>query len=71
MNESIEYLERITTNLHDAVMKVRMVAVERVFNRFPRVVRDLSRSLDKEIELHMLGQETEVDRTIIDELVTL
>lgn len=68
MNESIEYLERITTNLHDAVMKVRMVAVERVFNRFPRVVRDLSRSLDKEIELHMLGQETEVDRTIIDEL---
>ena len=43
MNEAIEYLERITTSLHDAVMKVRMVPVERTFNRFPRLVRDLSR----------------------------
>ena len=68
MNESIEYLERITTNLHDAVMKVRMVPIERVFNRFPRMVRDLSKELGKEISLIMSGEETEVDRTVIDEI---
>lgn len=68
MTETTEYLDRITTNLHDAVMKVRMVPIERVFNRFPRLVRDLSRELDKEIDLEMSGEETEVDRTIIDEI---
>ncbi len=68
MNEQIEYLERITTNLHDAVMKVRMVPVERVFNRFPRLIRDLSRKLNKNMELHMSGEETELDRTVIDEI---
>ncbi len=68
LNETIEYLERITTSLHDAVMKVRMVPIERVFNRFPRMVRDLAKELGKEIELEMSGEETEVDRTIIDEI---
>lgn len=68
MNEAIEYLERITTSLHDAVMKVRMVPVERTFNRFPRLVRDLSRDLGKNIKLFMSGEETEVDRTVIDEI---
>jgi two-component system chemotaxis sensor kinase CheA len=67
-NEQIEYLERITTNLHDAVMKVRMVPIERVFNRFPRLIRDLSRKLNKNMELHMSGEETELDRTVIDEI---
>lgn len=67
-NEQVEYLERITTNLHDAVMKVRMVPVERVFNRFPRMIRDLSRKLGKDISLHMTGKETELDRTVIDEI---
>ncbi|MBF8983073.1 chemotaxis protein CheA [Lutibacter sp. B2] len=68
MNEAIEYLERITTSLHDAVMKVRMVPIERVFNRFPRMIRDLSKDLGKEISLLMSGEETEVDRTVIDEI---
>ncbi|MBP2026420.1 two-component system chemotaxis sensor kinase CheA [Acetoanaerobium pronyense] len=68
MGEAVEYLERITTSLHDAVTKVRMVPVERVFNRFPRMIRDLSKDLNKEIELHMSGEETEVDRTVIDEI---
>ena len=68
MTEAIEYLERITTSLHDAVMKVRMVPIERVFNRFPRMVRDLSKELNKEINLQMYGEETEVDRTVIDEI---
>ena len=66
--ESIEYLERITTSLHDAVMRVRMVPVETVFNRFPRMIRDISRELGKEIGLHMSGEETELDRTVIDEI---
>ena len=68
MGEAIEYLERITTSLHDAVMKVRMVPVERTFNRFPRMVRDLSKDLGKSIKLLMSGEETEVDRTVIDEI---
>jgi two-component system chemotaxis sensor kinase CheA len=68
MIEAVEYLERITTSLHDAVMKVRMVPIERVFNRFPRMVRDLSKELGKDISLYMTGEETEVDRTVIDEI---
>jgi len=67
-NETVEYLERITTNLHDAVMKVRMVPVETVFNRFPRMIRDISRELNKEVVLTMSGEETELDRTVIDEI---
>ncbi len=67
-NDSVEYLERITTSLHDAVMKVRMVPVETVFNRFPRMIRDVSRKLGKDIELVMSGEETELDRTVIDEI---
>ncbi|PKM95730.1 MAG: chemotaxis protein CheA [Firmicutes bacterium HGW-Firmicutes-1] len=66
--DQIEYLERITTNLHDAVMKVRMVPIERVFNRFPRLIRDLSRQLEKNMEFHMSGEDTELDRTVIDEI---
>ncbi|KUO76123.1 MAG: chemotaxis protein CheA [Clostridia bacterium BRH_c25] len=68
MTEAVEYLERITTSLHDAVMKVRMVPIERVFNRFPRMVRDLSKDLSKDISLYMSGEETELDRTVIDEI---
>ncbi len=66
--ETVEYLERISTNLHDAVMKVRMVPVETVFNRFPRMIRDISKNLGKEVELKMSGEETELDRTVIDEI---
>lgn len=66
--ETVEYLERITTNLHDAVMKVRMVPVETVFNRFPRMIRDISKDLGKEVVLSMSGEETELDRTVIDEI---
>lgn len=68
MTEAVEYLERITSSLHDVVMKVRMVPIERVFNRFPRMVRDLSRELGKEINLNISGEETELDRTVIDEI---
>lgn len=67
-NEQIEYLERITTNLHESVMKVRMVPIESVVNRFPRMIRDLSKKLGKEMELVMTGEDTELDRTVIDEI---
>lgn len=67
-NEQIEYLERITTNLHESVMKTRMVPIESVVNRFPRMIRDLSKKLNKEMELIMTGEDTELDRTVIDEI---
>lgn len=67
-HEQIEYLERVTTNLHESVMKTRMVPIESVVNRFPRMIRDLSKSLNKEMELYMTGEETELDRTVIDEI---
>ena len=67
-NEQIEYLERITTNLHTSVMKVRMVPLESVVNRFPRMIRDLSKKLDKKMELKISGEDTELDRTVIDEI---
>lgn len=67
-NEQIEYLERVTTNLHESVMKVRMVPIESVVNRFPRMIRDLSKKLNKKMELYMTGEDTELDRTVIDEI---
>ncbi len=67
-NEQIEYLERVTTNLHESVMNVRMVPIETVVNRFPRMIRDLTKKLDKKMELFMSGEETELDRTVIDEI---
>ena len=67
-HEHIEYLERITTNLHESVMKTRMVPIESVVNRFPRMIRDLSKKLNKNMELYMTGEDTELDRTVIDEI---
>ena len=67
-HEQIEYLERITTSLHESVMKVRMVPIESVVNKFPRMIRDLSKKLDKKMELYMTGEETELDRTVVDEI---
>ncbi len=66
--EQIEYLERITTGLHESVMKVRMVPIESVVNKFPRMIRDLSRNLNKKMELIMSGEETELDRTVVDQI---
>ena len=68
VNEHIEYLESVTTNLHESVMKVRMVPIESVVSKFPRMIRDLSKKLDKKMELYMSGEETELDRTVVDEI---
>lgn len=67
-NEQVEYLESVTTNLHESVMKVRMVPIESVVNKFPRMIRDLSKKLGKKMELYMTGEETELDRTVVDEI---
>ena len=66
--ETVESLERITTNLHESVMKVRMVPIESVVNKFPRMIRDLSRTLNKKMELYMTGEDTELDRTVVDQI---
>ena len=67
-NEQIEYLESVTTNLHESVMKVRMVPIESVVSKFPRMIRDLSKKLGKKMELYMSGEDTELDRTVVDEI---
>ncbi len=67
-NEQIEYLESVTTNLHESVMKVRMVPIETVVQKFPKMIRDLSKQLNKKITLKMSGEETELDRTVVDEI---
>ncbi|MDC7295301.1 chemotaxis protein CheA [Butyrivibrio sp. DSM 10294] len=68
VNEQIEYLESVTTNLHESVMKVRMVPIESVLQKFPRMIRDLNKTLNKKMELTMTGEETEMDRTVVDEI---
>ncbi len=68
VNEQIEYLESTTTSLHESVMKVRMVPIESTVSKFPRMVRDLQKTLGKKMELYMSGEETELDRTVVDEI---
>ncbi|MCI7541370.1 MAG: chemotaxis protein CheA [Veillonellaceae bacterium] len=68
LTETLEQMDRVTTDLQNIVMKVRMVPVSSVFNRFPRMVRDIAKELNKEINLTIEGEETELDRTVIDEI---
>lgn len=68
LTETLEQMDRISIDLQNVVMKVRMVPIDLVFSRFPRMVRDLARDLNKEIELVIEGKETEMDRTVIDEI---
>ena len=68
LTETLEQMDRVTTDVQNIVMKVRMVPVSAVFNRFPRMVRDVSKELNKEINLTIEGEETELDRTVIDEI---
>lgn len=67
-NETIGQLAQITTDLQSLVMKARMVPIDQVFSRFPRMVRDLSRELGKEINLVIDGADTELDRSVVDEI---
>ena len=68
LTDQVEYLESVTTSLHESVMKVRMVPIESVVSKFPRMVRDLQKKLGKKMELYMTGEDTELDRTVVDEI---
>lgn len=68
LNETLEQVARTTSDLQDLVMKIRMLPLDTVFNRFPRMIRDISVELNKEINFVIEGAETELDRTVIDEI---
>lgn len=68
LTETVEHMARVSSDLQSIVLKLRMVPVDSVFNRFPRMIRDLAKSLDKKIELVITGADTELDRTVIDEI---
>ena len=68
IEETLKSLSRVAGGLQDAVMKARMVPLAQVFNRFPRMVRDLARELGREVEFTIEGEETELDRRVIDEI---
>lgn len=68
LTETVEHMSRVSSDLQSIVLKLRMVPVDSVFNRFPRMVRDLAKSLDKKVDLIIEGADTELDRTVIDEI---
>lgn len=68
LDETVEKMSRITGDLQNIILNMRMVPVETVFNRFPRMVRQITRDLNKKINLEIIGAETELDRTVIDEI---
>jgi two-component system chemotaxis sensor kinase CheA len=68
LNETVERMSRISSDLQSIILNMRMVPVETVFNRFPRMVRQLAKDLNKQLSLEIAGAETELDRTVIDEI---
>ncbi|AOM83166.1 chemotaxis protein CheA [Salisediminibacterium beveridgei] len=68
LTETVEHMSRISGDLQNIILNMRMVPVEQVFNRFPRMVRGLAKDLNKKIRLEIIGAETELDRTVIDEI---
>ncbi len=68
LQEGLAQLEHNTRELQESVMKIRMMPISFIFSRFPRLVRDVSRALDKKIELKMTGDSTELDKTVMEKL---
>ncbi|MDQ1244591.1 MAG: two-component system, chemotaxis family, sensor kinase CheA [Campylobacterota bacterium] len=68
LNQVVSIVSIVTTDLQIAVMKTRMLPIGKVFNKFPRMIRDLSRELNKKIELEIFGEETELDKSIVEEI---
>jgi two-component system, chemotaxis family, sensor kinase CheA len=68
LTETVEHMARVSSDLQNIVLKLRMVPVDTVFNRFPRMVRDVAKSLDKKVDLVITGADTELDRTVVDEI---
>jgi len=66
--ETVEHMGRVSSDLQNIVMSLRMMPIESVFNRFPRMVRDVAKTLHKKVDLVMTGSDTELDRTVIDEI---
>ncbi|MCK9473867.1 chemotaxis protein CheW [Sulfurimonas sp.] len=68
LNQVVSIVSLVTTDLQIAVMKTRMLPIGKVFNKFPRMIRDLSRELNKKIELEIFGEDTELDKSIVEEV---
>ncbi|WP_078576353.1 chemotaxis protein CheA [Salipaludibacillus agaradhaerens] len=68
LTETVEHMSRISGDLQNIILNMRMVPVEQVFNRFPRMVRGIAKDLNKKVHLEIIGAETELDRTVIDEI---
>ena len=68
LNQVVSIVSLVTTDLQIAVMKTRMLPIGKVFNKFPRMIRDLSRELNKKIDLEIYGEETELDKSIVEEI---
>ncbi|TDF98208.1 chemotaxis protein CheA [Paenibacillus piri] len=68
LTETVEHMTRVSSDLQGIVLKLRMVPVDTVFNRFPRMIRDVAKTLDKKVDLIITGADTELDRTVVDEI---
>lgn len=68
LQETVERMSRVSSDLQNIILTMRMVPIDTVFNRFPRMIRQLARELNKEVEIQIIGAETELDRTVIDEI---
>lgn len=68
LQETVDRMSRITGDLQNIILNMRMVPIDTVFNRFPRMVRQIARDLHKKVNLEIIGAETELDRTVIDEI---
>src|SRR5699024_9556088 len=68
LTEIVEKISRVSSDLQNIILTMRMVPIDTVFNRFPRMIRQLARELEKEVEIDIVGADTELDRTVIDEI---
>jgi len=68
LHETVEQMSRVSSDLQNIILTMRMVPIDTVFNRFPRMIRQLARELNKDVEIEIIGAETELDRTVIDEI---
>src|SRR5699024_6237837 len=68
LQETVEHMSRVSSDLQNIILTMRMVPIEQVFNRFPRMIRQLARELNKQVEIDIIGADTELDRTVIDEI---
>jgi two-component system chemotaxis sensor kinase CheA len=68
LTETVEHIQRVSEDLQNVILNIRMVPIETVFNRFPRMIRQLSRDLDKNVRVEIVGKDTELDRTVIDQI---